>query len=513
MDLLKWPKSWGARRQARKLRQFQERELLAFSGASVLNVPGTGKHFSSSDFVNLDINRLQHLAAETLWSSPHAKGAMHQLSVLAMGVGLRLQALPNRLVLGLESAEAHELARTMEAYFSIIRSQNDCSHDGTRPYNGVELLGFWSWLIWDEVFTIQRYRDVNDVVPVSAEVIKPTRVKNPTTPVPNLRPGHTIKQGIEIDAAGKHVAFYAETISAAGSISYERIPYFARNGKRIGIHIFRAIDPDQVRGITRFMPIFHELKRMQEALQLETDTMAVNARLAAAFERNASVRNPDKLRDIAEAGGDLSVIGADIFTDNPGVSQRVSENGGIILQNLEPGEKLVPFDSKRPNVNVNEFILNVMTWLGPAIGIPIELWRALFGKAYSASKGSIDLGYKSFEQEITMFSWGTEQPYYEATIAALVGSGRLALPRWGDPLMRAAYLQTKWMGPPKPSLNPLQEEKAATERVVNWRSSNERETQLNSGTSFDVVADRKEYELERIDRVESGLNSEELLSA
>lgn len=500
------------KRRFKKLRKLQEAALLAYSGTNRLNFPGTTTRFTADNFLRLDITQLQRKASETLWSSPHAKGAMQQLGVLAMGTGLRLQAQLNALILELESREAHELARQMEAYFDLVRNQDECSHDGTRNFNAIELLAFWSWLIWDECFTILRYRDVDEVVPVSIEVINPMRVKNPPQ-VQNLPEGWEIKQGIEINADGRHVAFWMEHCGPSGNVTYERVPFRTRQGKRIGVHVFRAIDPDQVRGITRFMPLFHELQRIQEALQLETDTMAVNARLAAVVERDRAVQNPDKLSAIAEAGGDLSAIDLDLWSGNPGVAQRVSENGGMIIQSTEPGEKVTPYDSKRPNVNVNEFILNVMTWLGPALGIPVELWRALFGKAYSASKGSIDLGYKSFEQETYLFSRGVEQPYYEATISAYVAAGRIRLVRWNDPLMKAAYLQTKWSGPPKPSLNPLQEEKAVTERVNNDRSYIDREAQLNSGISFDAIANRREYERERLSKMEQILVDNEQIAA
>jgi capsid protein len=490
---------WKQKRRFKKAQKWLDayvRGAQATARSTTTTLPTTTQKFSAEEFMRLDLKQLQRLAAELLWASPHAKGAMRQLIVLAMGTGLRLQALPNRRILGLSSEDAYELARDFESVFSLVRMQLDCAYDGTRPFNGVELLGFWSWLTWDEVFIEQRYRSLSDVVPVSAEVVNPACVVTPPR-VDGLAEGHRIDKGIEIDTKGKHVAFWREEHTVSGQVSYRRVPYYTRKGKRVGIHVYRATVPAQVRGITRFMPIFHEMRRVQEALQLETDTMATNARLAAVWERDRAVDNPDKLAAIAEAGGDLDAFDSDLWSGNPGVSQRVSDNGGIIIQSAEPGEKLTPFDSKRPNVNVNEFILQIMTWIGPALGIPVELWRALFGKAYSASKGSIDLGYKSFEQEVFEFSRGVEQPYYEATISAYVASGYLRLPRWNTPIMKAAYLQTAWSGPPKPSLNPLQEEKAASERVNNTRSSNEREIQLSSGMSFDIVADRREYEVER----------------
>lgn len=475
------------------------KEAARASARGTSSIPATATtRFSAEDFLRLDVSHLQALAAELMWSSPHAKGAMRQLHVLAMGEGLRLQAQPGRQILGLDPAAAHELARQFEAVFELVRNQDECSHDGTRPYNGIELQGFWSWLTWNEVFQIQRYRDVGAVVPVSVEVINPASVKTPPS-VQNLAEGSKITQGIEINKAGLHVAFWMELRSSTGSISYERVPYIVA-GKVVGKHTFRTEVPGQIRATTRFLSVFHEMKRMQEALQLETDTMAMNARLAAFMERSEHVNNPDKLEAIAANGGDLSAIAPDLFKKNPGVSNLESENGGIIISTGEPGEKLVPYDTKRPNVNVNEFIYSCMTWIGPTIGIPVELWRALFGKSYSASKGSIDIGYKSFAQEVFEYSRGAEQKFYEAVIAGYVASGYLRLPKWGSPLMRAAYLLAKWSGPPKPALNPYQEEKAATERVNNWRSSVDRETQMNAGIPFDTVADRKEYELDRINR-------------
>jgi hypothetical protein len=53
---------------------------------------------------------------------------------------------------------------------------------------------------------------------------------------------------------------------------------------------------------------------------------------------------------------------------------------------------------------------------------------------------------------------------------------------------------SKWLGIPKPSLNPLQEAKAATERIANYSSNGEVESQHATGLSFEQNADRQRIE-------------------
>lgn len=467
---------------------------------STVEVMGQDNLFKPEYLLGMDIQQLQQKALEILWKSAHAQSALNQISVLAMNCGLRLQSTPNKDILGISSDEANSTANTLESLFELIRKSKLCSYEENKNFNEQEILAFWSWLVWNEAFAIFRYRpNSNSVVPVSVQIINPMLVQSPSATSRSSYPDSTFENGIEF-IKGKPVAFWVRSKTVSGGITNERILLKGtRSQKTIGVHVFRGRVPGQFRGVSRLAPVFHELQRIIEAFKYEMDSMAVNARLAMAVERTKPVNNPDKFAAIMQSGGDLMAsINNELQVKNVG-----NDQGGLIIQSGEPGETFKPFDTSRPNVNINEFVFGVMKAIGPAIGIPFELWLALFGKAYSASKGSIDLGFKSFDQEIFEFSSGFEQPYYEATVAAMVAWGMVSLPRWNEPVMRASYLSARWYGIPKPSLNPLQEEKAATERVKNWRSSVEREAQLSTGVSFDIVADRREHEIGRIYDIES----------
>lgn len=478
-----------------------------------LNFVGMNEQVYKPEYLlGLDFQSLQNKALEVLWKSGHARSALRQINVLAMNCGLRLQSMPNKDVLGISSEKANNIANKLESIFSVVRAQRACSYEGTRTFNEQEILAFWSWLIFNESFAVMRYsRNIEDVVPVTIQIINPLLVQSPSASFVQ-DPDAEIIDGIELKNSVP-VAFWVKTKNIGANSGFERISLKGASGKVHGIHTFKAEIPGQIRGNSRLAPLFHEFQRIIESMKYEMDSMALNSRIALVVERSETVNNPDKFRQIAQSGGDLSAIFSP--PDAVDISKRSADTGGIVVQSGEKGETFKTLDTSRPNVNINEFIFGLMKAIGPSIGIPYELWLALFGKAYSASKGSIDLAYKSFDQEIYEFSTGFEQPYYEAIVSAYVGNGVITLPQWNVPLFRAAYLMTKWYGTPKPSLNPYQEEKAASERVNNWRSSNEREAQLSTGTSFDVIADRRESELKRISDIEtmlaeSGISEEDL---
>ena len=96
------------------------------------------------------------------------------------------------------------------------------------------------------------------------------------------------------------------------------------------------------------------------------------------------------------------------------------------------------------------------------------------------------------------------QPVYEIIITEAVAKGYLNAPGFfSDPMIRAAYLGTEWIGPPRGQIDQLKEGKAARERVDMGISTLAEETASLTGGDWDRKHQQRVKEKRK--RVEAGL--------
>lgn len=443
-----------------------------------------GTQYSPEYLLGLNVEQLQKKALQIWWESIHARGAVNQLNILTINTGARLQSLPARGVLGISIQESQEIASQIEAYFGLYRQQKRASHDGRFNFNELEIIGRKCYDVFGEVFGIIRYTDNGPTV----QLINPLAVKSPA-----IRPvnGDVIDRGIRF-RGNKPLGFYVESIKD-GTTYFEYVPFVNTAGKRVGIHCADIQTPEQVRGMPRLAPVFHELKRILQGLKYELDSMATNATVAIVIQRDKPVTDANRIKEMF--GAPRSEGLAPTRVDEIDQGKVTTASGGMVWQNLKEGEKPTTLDTSRPNINIPNFIDKEMEWIGPAIGIPATVWKMLFSSNYMASRGELELGWKSFEVEMYRFSTSFQQYFYEAVVGHMVAKGMIILSGWSDMWRRDAWLMAAWRGTPMPRLNPLQEEKAATERIRNFTSSREAESQKATGTSFENNMERQLYEM------------------
>lgn len=481
--------------------KFVKRQPVALGAGMVLMPEGMiawgGSQYAPEYLLGLNVDQLQQRALQIWWESVHARGAINQLNTLTVNTGLRLQSIPNRRVLGISVNESQNVADQIESVFDLIRQQKTCSYDGRHTFNEMEIIGRKCWDVFGEIFAILRYTRTG----VNMQLVSPLSVKSPA-PLPALTENERIDRGIHFKG-DRPVGFYVET-SKNGSISSKYVPFVGRSGRRVGIHCADIQTPDQTRGLPRLAPVFHELKRILEALKYELDSMATNATVAMVITRAKPVFDAEKLK---QKFGSTTSSTAPTAVDELDKDNIQTTSGGLVLQNLEPGEEPKTLDTTRPNVNMPLFVDKEMEWIGPAIGLPATVWKMLFSSNYSASRGELELAWKTFDVENYRFSTSFEQEYYAATVNFLVGQGRVILRGWSDPFRRAAWLAAKWRGVPMPSLNPYQEAKAASERIRNYSSTHENEAQKATGTSFESNIERQLHEMRWIRNIKGVYDS------
>jgi lambda family phage portal protein len=451
----------------------------------------------------LEYEELQERAYIAIWDSIQGRGIVKQLRALTVNNGLKLQAIPERFILNITPQESQEWSTKTESNFKMWRTLKESDYEEKNNFRQLEALAELSMLIFGEFFVILRYStDKNRVNPLQIQIIPPWQVKQPTFDFIEKAKnrGNKIKDGIELDKRNREIAIYVYNEDEKNpEKKYTRIPVKGpKTKKTFVLHGFIPEDPGQVRGVPFLSPIIHELSKITDLELAELDSAAANATLALAITRDQAVVNNQKLNKMGEPGWDadtLETAEAIAAGEKPArFEERLIKRGGFSLQNLEPGEGVDQLNSSRPNLNIPAMIDKIMEYAGPAIGIPIEVIKMLFGQNYSASKGALDLAWRNFQFIISNFSSDFEQEIYKAWMEGEIAAGRIIAPGFNDVVLQAAWLNANWSGLPIPSLNPFVETKAAESRAKNGFSNREFEAQNLTGTSFDNNVERLKTE-------------------
>lgn len=466
----------------------------------------------------LDYQELQERAYIAIWDSIQGRAIIKQLRALTINTGLKLQSLPERFILNLTPEQAQEWSTITESNFRMWRKLKESDYEEKNNFNQLEGIASLSMFVFGEFFVILRYSsDKNRVNPLQIQIIPPHMVQDPDFEKIQAAKnrGHTVKEGIELDKRNREIAiFIYNPDETEYNKKYTRIPVKGpKTGRTFVLHGFVSEEPGQVRGIPFLAPIIQELSKTTDLSLNELDSSAANATLAGAIERDQAVVKNQKLNGMGDPGWDADTTEtaeAIAAGEKPArYEERLIKRGGFFIQNLEPGEKFNQLNSSRPNLNIPTMIDKIIEYAGPAIGIPIEVIKMLFGQNYSASKGALDLAWRNFQFIIENFASDFEQEIYKAWMIGEIAAGRIIAPGFENPVINAAWLNAKWHGLPIPSLNPFVETKAAELRTKNGFSNRNLESQNLTGTSYDNNIERLKQENQSLKEANESLIDQE----
>lgn len=431
----------------------------------------------------------------------------------------KIQAYPNRRILGIDAKTAQEWAANVESIWNLEKDLKDWDETRVNSYPQIADMEFWHYKSLAEFFAILRYHSNNDArIPgVSVQSIHPYQVQSPDfsgytnfmiydsaatalvsskTYLSNLPDGNFIECGIEYTASGEEIAIFIAP-SEFGD-SWTRVPFKTATGAVQVLHGFIQSEPGQKRGIPDAAYNWHEYMNLADLEMFESETARINSTIAGTVTADSNA-GPDGKKPMSEIGaswdeletGDIApALGA--LPKNYDV--RKVDGGGYIVQGFTPGYKYTSLDTSRPNLNIPEFIEKRLEYMYPAdCGLSVVTVKQRFDGSYNASKGAIDLSWKNgIEYYLKQFEADFHRPLYNAWLNAKIASGLISAPGWNNRYKRIAWSDMAVIVPPKPSLNPYVEAKAAELNCANLFGNAEISAQQISGTSAAENAERTE---------------------
>lgn len=418
--------------------------------------------------------------------SYHAYATIDTVKIIAskffywtIGVGLKLQAEPNRTVLESEGinngADVYaKFQKMVEARFMVYANSKECDYLKEKTLHELALDTYQGEFLGGDMLVIIRFDDNGPNI----QLLSGDHVCNPgldeISKVEERK--NYIEHGIEIDEKGAHVAYFVKTKQKNDIDKYERIPAKgAKTGKRLAWLISgKKICPDHLRGVPAMAQSLEKINKLDRYVEAAVTNAEQGAKIVYSIEHQeyssgespldqvvARKRNPGIL---SNANGDES--NPTVLAD--GLANRITETTSGQTFNLPNGASLKAFDSKI-ETNFGEFHSTVFKSISAGVDVPPEVAMQEYNSNYSASRAAIN----SFGYIIVInrqkFANDFYIPFYKLWLEWQVLNKKITAPGYIENItnfmVTESYTQCRFTGKNMPHIDPLKEIKAVREML------------------------------------------------
>ena len=450
--------------------------------------------FGWTELLTADYWTLRMRSAQLFKTNIYARGIVERLVTNIINTGLSLEAVPDESILGVNGDTLADWAESVENRFHLWESSPVlCDYQGTSSFGSLQAAAKMAALISGDVLVVL-LQDPGTGLP-RVRLVDGSRIQNPFSATPGqpaLRAGHCIQHGVELDADGRHVAYWIVTNDAARPEQrVQRLPSVGPTGRRSAWLVYGSRPLlGEVRGepiLSIMMQSLREIDRYRDAVQRKA---TINAILAMFVTKDQEVMGTRPLTGGAVVRGKDSVASA--IGGKPARAFNFAEmNPGFVIDELAAGEKVMGFPPTGTDEKFADFeaaIVYAMAW---SLGVPPEILTLSFQNNYSASQAAVN-EFKLWLNPVRG-AWGDEfcQPIYVDWLLSEVLSGKIKalglLEAWRDPAQYdryAAWIAADWTGAIKPSIDIVKTAEGYEKLVDQGFITRDRATRETTGTKF-----------------------------
>lgn len=442
--------------------------------------------FGDTTIPVVDYWTLRARSAQLFQENLYARGMIRRLVTNEINTGLTPEAAPDEEALGLAPDSLVAWSETVEKRYSLwAQSPQTCDFKGVSTFGAIQRIARMEALVGGDVLVVLRQSAVTAMPQV--QLIAGEKINTPIRENTTRGPQPRIEHGVEFDADGRQAAFHI--LQEDGT--YKRLPaYGPKSGRRMAWLVYGTDKRlDDVRGQPILAIVLQSLKEIDRYRDSAQRKAVINSVLAMFIEKGEN--KPGTLPMTGAAVRRDSVTTAGSATEAPRKFDIASQIPGVVLQELQHGEKPVGFHSQGTDVNFGQFeeaIIQAVAW---ANEIPPEIMRLAFSNNYSASQAAIN-EFKIYLNRIWS-EWGESfcQPIYTDWLISETLRRKLTAPglleAWRNPAaydVFAAYTATDWYGSIKPSTDMLKQVRGSDLLVAGGYSTRAREARVTTGTKF-----------------------------
>ena len=416
-------------------------------------------------------------------SNLYARGLIRRLITNELNVGLIPEASPEEEVIGVPKDSLVDWSETIENRFALWgKDRMICDWKRQVTWGELQKDARREALIGGDVLVIVRQDRRTDLP--SIQLIPGQNVQTPS--LAQDRADRDIREGVELDDEERHVAYWVHQRDG----TFRRVSAYGRRSRRRTAWLLYGTDKRHcdVRGQPLLSILLQSMRELDRYRDAATRKAVINALLAMFIEKT-----DDKPPTRPVSGGAQRV--GSVTADDAGGSTRkfniAQLNPGIVVEELQKGERPVPFNTKDVNTEFPAFeeaLVAAMAW---ANEIPPEILRLAFSNNYSASQAAINEFKIYLEKFWAEFGSNFCQPVYNEWMLSelLLGKfeARGLLESWRDPHkydVYNAWLCVDWYGLIKPSTDMKKQAEGSKLLLGMGLSTYAREARQLTGTKF-----------------------------
>ena len=414
-------------------------------------------------------------------NDPHASAAIIRLVDMLVGAGLQVAPQPNAYALGLDPTKDRDrkalrkLARSLKSEWSLFGSDPRRYNDAQRRLSlaGQFRLLVRTWVSLGEATSFLTWKKVDGArYATCLRSVDPDRLCNPMGQADTLK----LRGGVEYTGDGVPVAYHvrnghpADWFRYAQLLQWERIPRATAWGRPVFIHAFEPDRDDQSRAITPFVALMSRLRMIGKFADTELASATVNALFSAFVYSNLPI----------DQATQAFTPGAETWADHRQkyLEQNPVHLNGVRIPVLPPGDEVKINSSPRQTMAFNHFQTAFLQSIASAIGVTYEQLSMDWSHVnYSSARAALNEVWRGVHRKLAVFIEQQVIPVYYAVVEEAFDRGYITPPKgapsfWDAP---GAYLDARWIGPPRGYVDPVKEAQAADIRMSGFTSTLEKE--------------------------------------
>lgn len=394
-----------------------------------------------------------------------------------IGKGLKMNAEPEDVTLESEGIEleSEDFNEVIESRFAVWANSKDASVSGMKSLNAVSRAAWLNSKIGGDVLVILQ---VDKSSNVRVHLIDGAHVQSPSYGSDYygqvLTNGNCIRNGIEFNSNGSHVAYYVRQ----KDMSCKR---FEAKSKSTGLTMAYMVYGleyrlDNTRGLPLVCAVFEAMKKMDRYKEATLGTAEELAKIAyqVYHQQFSTGENPlAKGSAIARSMDIDSNVTDDLPRTEQGeqLANRVHATTNKQVYNMPIGSEIKAIQHSNGQLMFKDFFSTNIDIVCAVVGIPPSVAMSVYNDSFSASRMAVkdwdmtlDVGRDDFKEQFY-------QPIYDLFLHLQVLLNKIQAPGYlaafyaDNRMALNAYRTCRFTGAKTPHIDPLKEVKAVREAL------------------------------------------------
>ena len=214
--------------------------------------------FGHTQIQIIDYWTLRMRSGELFNNNLYARGVVRRLVTNEINTGLTVETMPDEKILGISEDALDEWSETVEDRFGLwSRNPNACDWKRKNTLGGLQRLARMEALVSGDILIVERHSrrvGLPQIQLISGNQVMTPAIKKDR----NVRKGHTLIHGVELDKDGRQVAYHVRQADG----TFKRLPAFGeKSGRRIAWLVYGTDKRlDEVRGQPLLALVLQSLK-------------------------------------------------------------------------------------------------------------------------------------------------------------------------------------------------------------------------------------------------------------